>query len=139
MKIEREINGEIKQIELTDKEVKTAYLEQQHIYDRQVIEDALEYYLNQGEEKEFYKKYEIPLNEVYQNKELIDELAYEMRKKQDKYDLSSETAEEEAFKDVLSEYKEKHNKSLKDVVADATARSGASSSNKEKDTELTIE
>lgn len=106
MKIQREINGQVVEIELTSDELYSAYLEKEHEYDRQDIQDELESYnFNDETCKDFFDIYGIPLDKVFGNDELISEIAYEKRHNQDHYGMEWTYARDDALKDVLYERK----------------------------------
>ena len=98
MKIQRTINGVKFNIELLPEELVEAYYEQQHKFD---VEDIVSY------------------GEMFEQKELIDylgcdyktyislkeEMANEMRKNMDKYEMTYPYARDEAVRDVINRYK----------------------------------
>lgn len=106
MRIEREINGCVIAFELTSDEVYSAYLEQEHIYDRQDVMDEIDNYNYSDQRRaDFEKEYGVPFEKVYGNDELIDNIAFESRHNQDKYGQEWTAARDDALKDVLDEYK----------------------------------
>lgn len=106
MKIKREINGQVMEFELTSEELYSAYLEKEHEYDCQDIQDELESYnFNDETRKDFFDIYGIPLEKVLSNDELTDDLAYEKRHNQDHYGMNWDSARDDAFKDILSKRK----------------------------------
>lgn len=98
LKIQRMINGVNFNIELLPEELVTAYFEQQHKFD---IEDIISY------------------GEMFENAELVDylgcdyktflslkeEMADEMRRNIDKYDMDWSNARDEAVRDVINKHK----------------------------------
>ena len=98
MKIQRTINGVKFSIELLPEELVAAYFEQQRKFD---IEDIISY------------------GEMFEQKELIDylgcdyktflslkeEMAQEMRRNIDKYDMDWSSARDEAVRDVINRHK----------------------------------
>lgn len=82
-----------KEIELTNKELFNAYIEQEYIFDIQNIEDNMKNYLNESE-------YDLLKND----KNFIEEAANELRRNQDKYDMEYENAIKEAFEKVKLKY-----------------------------------
>lgn len=114
MKIQRKIDGKNIEFELTQEELYAAYLEKEHEFDKQDIDDALENYnYNSETRRDFEENYGLPLKQIYQNEDLIDKLAYEMRHNQDHYGMDWTAARDEALKDILIEYKDNLNKSEK--------------------------
>ena len=105
MKIQREVNGQIMEFELTSEELYSAHLEQEHKNDMQDIEDALENYRPDGAE-DFYRTYEVPFDKVYGNDELISEIAHEKRHNMDKHDMHWDTARDEAISEILYRHRE---------------------------------
>lgn len=70
-----------KEIELTPDEIFQAYLEQEHLFDIQNIENNMEYHLSEEE-------YE----ELKDNRDFIEEATDELRHNQDKHDMDYEYA-----------------------------------------------
>jgi len=100
MKITREINGQIVEIELTSEEVRDIYEEREHMLDVQDVKTLLENF----EPESFYESYEVPLVWAYNNEELIENIADEMRKNIDKYDMHWDSARGEAMKDIIAKH-----------------------------------
>ena len=94
MKIKRTINGIEYEFELTRQERFDAYCEQQHIWDVDYV--AAEY----EEEAKRTCKTEAEIDAF------IEDIAYEMRRLMDKYDVSVEYALDEAFEEVMSQREE---------------------------------
>ena len=98
MKIQRTINSVKFDIELLPEELVEAYYEQQHNFD---VEDVVSY------------------GEMFENAELVDylgcdyktllslkeEMADELRKNIDKYDMDWSSARDEAVRDVINRHK----------------------------------
>lgn len=78
-----------KEIELTKDEIYSAYLEQESMFDLENIDLNMEVYLSKEE-------YEL----LKDNKDFMEEAAYELRRNQDKYDMDYEFALKEAFDTV---------------------------------------
>jgi len=93
------IMREGKEYELTSDELFNAYLEQEHIFDIQNIENNMEYHLRREE-------YEI----LKDNRDFIERAADELRHNQDKHDMDYEYALSEAFRDIKDEFFEKNTK-----------------------------
>lgn len=100
MKITREINGQMVEIELTSEEVRDIYEEKEHEYDVQNVKAVLE----NASPEEFYDKYQISLNWAYNNEELIENIADDMRKNIDKYDMHWDSARDNAMKDIIAKH-----------------------------------
>lgn len=100
MKIAREINGQMVEIELTSEEVRSAYLEEEHENDVQDVKTLLE----SLDPEEFYEDYKVSLTWAYNNDELVENIAVEMRKNIDKYDMHWDSARDEAVADVIAGY-----------------------------------
>lgn len=99
MKIKREINGVPMEFELTDDELWSAFQEKEWQCDRQDIEDAV-YDL---EDEDVNNLYGVS-REVLES--LFNQMAYEKRRNQDKYDMDWELARDEAIRTVIRHYKE---------------------------------
>jgi hypothetical protein len=87
MTIKRNVNGIEMEFELTRAERWNTYEEVQHEFDKADIDavfDREEYGINESEADD-----------------LIDEMAYRMRRYMDKYDCDFEYSRDEAIKDVL--------------------------------------
>lgn len=91
MKIKRTINGIEHEFELTKQERLDAYCEQEHIWDAAYV-----WYICSEEIEEMYK------NEDEQDG-FVEDIAYEMRRQIDKYDVSEWYALDEAFKKVTNQ------------------------------------
>lgn len=98
MKITRSLNGQNIEFELTSDEVYSAYLQQEHEYDLSDVKDRLMDY----DPLNFYEKYNVPLKWVFQNEDLIDNIAHEKRKNMDDLDMHWDAALDEAIKDELA-------------------------------------
>lgn len=94
MTITREINGQTIEIELTSQELYEAYLEKQNEFDRQDIEDVF----NGFDDDELEDMYGMTRAQL---EEKIPELAHEMRRNIDKYDMSWQAARDEAIAEKL--------------------------------------
>lgn len=95
MNIKRMVAGKELKFELTPDELRDAFYEQQSIYDH----DDMMYYLEENRESLIdsgYKKEFVDTLGQY-----LDEMGYELRRQQDKYDLSWEYARDEALRVVL--------------------------------------
>lgn len=90
MVIKRTVNGVEMEFKLTDMEMYEAYNEQQHDYDCQDIDVVFD-----------YKEY--GFNDIECN-DIIEEMAYRMRRYIDKYDCDFAYARDEAINDVLREH-----------------------------------
>lgn len=97
MQITRMINGKEYEIELTKAELYEAYLEQQHYYDKLDVASIAE----ENSDKWLDDQYGTT-REVFMS--LVDDMANEMRRNIDKYDLDWQSARERAVQDVLDEY-----------------------------------
>lgn len=106
MKIQRNVNGQVMEFELTPEELYAAHREQEHACDKQDIEDALEGYCCKGGDSDFFTAYEVPFDKVYKNESLISEMAYEKRRNMDKYDMSWDTARDEAISEIIDRHRE---------------------------------
>ena len=93
MKIER--NG--KQYELTPEELFLAYTEQEHIWDVSSCQANLESY----DEESFREEFGIGKDEA---RSKLDDIAYEMRRQIDKYDLDFDYARDCAFREILAQF-----------------------------------
>ena len=100
MTITREIDGKTREITLTSSEIYGAYVVQQFEFDRGDIEDLI-CGLNDEDVKECYGI------SVQEFKDHVDDMAYEMRRQINKYDVSWEYARDEAVKSVISEVTER--------------------------------
>ena len=94
MTIKREIGGQFAEIELTSHELHQAYIEQEHIFDRNDVENYFEDY----EDSDFETEYGCSRAEAM---EKLDEIACEMRRNIDKYNMKWYDAREEAIAEKL--------------------------------------
>lgn len=94
MTITREIDGKVREIALTPSEIYGAYVVQQFEFYRGDIEDLI-CGLNDEDVKECYGV------STQEFKDLIDDMAYEMRRQIDKYDVTWEYARDEAIRTVI--------------------------------------
>lgn len=94
MKISRMVNGETKEFILTKDELYNAFEEQQHIFD---MEDVRSYFDNYSEE-DYLREYGLSSDAV---KDRFSEIAYEMRRNIDKYDMDWRCAREAAIGELL--------------------------------------
>ena len=94
MKISRAINGETKEFVLTKNELYNAFEEQQHIFD---MEDVKSYFDGYSEE-DYLREYGLSSDAV---KDRFGEIAYEMRRNIDKYDMDWHYAREAAIEELL--------------------------------------
>lgn len=94
MKITRGFNGQTIEIELTENELYQAYIEQEHIFDRNDVEN----YFDDYEDSDFETEYGCSRAEAM---EKLDEIAYEMRRNIDKYDMNWYDAREAAIAEKL--------------------------------------
>ena len=93
MTIKREIGGQFAEIELTSHELYQAYIEQEHIFDKNDVENYFE-----DEDPDFETEYGCSRAEAM---EKLDEIAYEMRRNIDKYDMNWYDAREAAIAEKL--------------------------------------
>lgn len=94
MTIQRSFGGKTYDIELTDEELFEAYLEKEHMFDIQDVTDML----NGMSDFDINEYYGVTREEAVL---LIDEIANEMRRDIDKYDMSWQNARDEAIETVL--------------------------------------
>lgn len=97
MVIKRTIDGEERIFVLTSMELFNAYSEQEHIWDVDYVENQLENGL-------FEEIEDICVDEA-DRAEIAEEIASEMRRQIDKYDLSQEYAFTEAFHEIRNRRK----------------------------------
>ena len=95
MLIRRLIDGKEISIELTDEEVYNAYVERQHLYDAMNVESYFDSY---KDDDDLYLEFGKTKEEL---KEFYDEIAYEMRRYIDKYDMDWEYAMSDAIYAIL--------------------------------------
>ena len=96
MKITREINGKTHTFELTEDELYNAYFEQEHIFDV----DDISSFFDELDDGDIMSEYGKTREEV---KWHYDEIAYEMRRQMDKYDVDMWYARGEAIRQVFPE------------------------------------
>lgn len=96
MTITRVIDGTPHEIELTSAEIYGAYVVQQFEFDRADIEDLV----CGMSDADVMACYDVGIEQF---KSLIDDMAYEMRRQIDKYDVSWEYARDEAVRSVIEE------------------------------------
>ena len=101
MKIERNVNGQLMEFELTPEEVSAIYYEQQHMFDIQDIRNKFEGEMDPGE---FEDEYGFPVELVLDNESLLEEMAQESRHNQDKHGMDWQFARNDAIKDVLNRH-----------------------------------
>ena len=99
MIIKRTINGIDFNFELTPAEMYAAYFEQQEHFD---IQDVMNY-ADMFDEDDFEEEVGCTYKEFCDMKE---EIAYEMRRNMDKYDMDFSYARDEAVRDIVARYKE---------------------------------
>lgn len=97
MKITRVINGQNVEFELSPDEVYSAYLQKEHEFD---LNDIKNHLMDEDPER-FYEDYNVPLKWVFQNEELIENIANAKRNNMDKHDMHWDDALDDALKDVL--------------------------------------
>lgn len=90
MVIKRTVNGVETEFELTFQERLNAYYEHQHYYDVMDVKDEVDYL----SDEQFFEMYEVPKSAFM---EIIDDVADEMRRNIDKYDLHWDFARDEAI------------------------------------------
>lgn len=98
MIIKRVIDGNEYEFVLDPTELFNAYREQEHLYDVSDIES----YFDCFDADDIVDFCGMNREEV---EKLFDYMAYEMRRKMDKYNMSFEFARDEAIKDVIEERK----------------------------------
>lgn len=103
MKIQRELNGQMVELELTPEELTSAYYEQQHVFDIQDVRDKFEGETDPGEIKE---QYGMSVDSILSNDSLLEEIADESRRNQDKYGMDWEYARDNAIKEVLERHRD---------------------------------
>lgn len=94
MNITREIDGKLIVFELTNEELYNAFREQEFRFDRNDIED----YFYAFDEDELQEEYDMSRAEI---EELFDDMAHEMRRNMDKYEMSWDYARDHAIADIL--------------------------------------
>lgn len=95
MTIKRIVDGEELSFELTKDELLDAHNEQEHLWDCDYCKSMFENFDEEG----FLSKYGI-IKEHAEKR--IDDIAYEMRRQINKYDLDADYARECAFTEVLT-------------------------------------
>ena len=95
MIVTREINGELVRIELAQDELYEAFEEQQHKFD---VEDIRSYFDGIYEEGAFETEYGRNYSEI---EAMFDDLACEMRRNIDHYDMDWMSAREAAIAELL--------------------------------------
>lgn len=96
MTIRREIDGKEVQIELSARELSEAYLEQEHEYDIEDVQNRFD-----DMEDEEFAEHGMTREEAESH---ISEIAYNKRRNMDKYEMSWEYALDEAIRDFWYEY-----------------------------------
>ena len=97
MKIYRNVNGQNVEIELNETEIYSIYEYAQHKYDKQDIEDLYSWLDPEEIEREWHiTKAKLDAG--------LDEMAYQMRRNIDKYDMHWDSARDEAFSDYLTKH-----------------------------------
>lgn len=94
MKIKRTILGEEEEFELTPDELYMAYREQEHKFDLSDVEDVF----NGFDDDELVDMYGRTRDEI---KERYEDIAYEMRRNIDKYEMSWQYARDAAIAEIL--------------------------------------
>lgn len=94
MEIKREIDGKTYVFKLTGDELYRAFWEQEHNFDCDDVRD----YLYGFEDADLIDSFGADSKEIEEN---IDDIAYEMRRQMDKYDVDMDYAREEAIRAVL--------------------------------------
>ena len=97
MTIERVIDGKTVTIELTAEEEYQAYCSQQFRFDRMDVEDVMDF----CDDETFEDEYGVQ-PAVFET--LVDDMASELRRNIDKYDMSWQAARDDAIKTVIAEY-----------------------------------
>lgn len=93
MQIVRVINGIELKITLTDDEIYTAFVHKQHEFDMMDVEDALDWY-----EDSDLAEYGVSKKEL---ENAVEDIAYDMRRNIDKYDMTWDYARDEALHSYL--------------------------------------
>lgn len=94
MKINREINGKIYEFELTEQELYDAFAEQEFQFDLENVRNYFEDYTAE----DFRDEYGITIEEA---EEKFEDIAYQLRRNIDKYDMSFEYALPAAVSEVM--------------------------------------
>lgn len=101
MKIEREINGKIEEIELTEDELYNAYDEQKFLFDKEDVEQQL---ADGYSDADLMEDYGLTRDEA---EALLDDMAYRYRHIINKYGALREYALCTSVKEVLDEHSKK--------------------------------
>lgn len=96
MVIKRSVGGQMLAFRLTDQELFNAFEEQQHSYDMQDVESSFDMY----GDAEFYDTFGVKKRWLGDD---MEDIAYEMRRNMDKYDMDRQFALEEAIRFFASE------------------------------------
>lgn len=99
MTIKREIDGKQYEFQLTDTELYLAFSEQQFQYDQDDVRDVLWAF----DDDDLSESYGVTRAEF---ESLVGEMAVEMRRNIDKYDMSWQYARDEAVSEITRRYKE---------------------------------
>lgn len=95
MTIKRTVDGREREFTMTGDELYKAYLEQQHDFD---LSDIADYFDCYGSEADILEEFGKSKSDI---KQLYGDMAYEMRRNIDKYDMDWQYAREEAIHDVM--------------------------------------
>lgn len=93
MKIYRNVDSKNCEFELSDKELYNAYKEQENIFDMEDIKDVFACL----DDSELWETYGLSRGQL---ELLIDEMAYQMRRNINKYDMSWDYARDDAIQNV---------------------------------------
>lgn len=118
MKIQREVNGQVMEFELTSEELFAAFEEQEHLFDIQDVKNKFESELDPNE---FEETHGFPMDLVMGNQDLLEEMAWESRHNQDKHGMEWEYARDDAIKDII----EKHRDELEAAAKEKEQEVGA--------------
>ncbi len=102
MTITRTVGGEQLSFELTESELVNAFFEQQFKFDKQDVMDSIYGY----EDDDVLGVYGITIKEYTK---LSGDIAAEMRRNLDRYDMDFSSARDEAVRDVVQKYKREKN------------------------------
>lgn len=94
MTIKRMVNGTEVEFELSDRELYNAYKEQEHEFDTEDVLDVFDAY----EDNELVETYGKTRKDL---EAMAGDIAYEMRRNIDKYEMSWEYARDDAVKQML--------------------------------------
>lgn len=103
MKIQREVNGQVLEFELTSEELLAAFEEQEHLYDIQDVKNKFE---GEIDPNEFEDEHGFPMDLVMDNQDLLDEMAWESRHNQDKHGMEWQYARDDAIKDIIEKHRD---------------------------------